>query len=135
MSDMPRDIVQPGRLWPPCLSWGLPLISGGEFRTVLAPNSIDRLDRSRVVSVFCRLDNRPLGDVAGDVQAMMDTLDLGGARWEITGDVKDQKESFTSMGLAILVAVILVYMVMASQFESLLEPFILIFEIPWPLSV
>ncbi len=83
-----------------------------------------------MVSVFCRLDNRPLGDVAGDVQAMMDTLDLGGARWEITGDVKDQKESFTSMGLAILVAVILVYMVMASQFESLLEPFILIFEIP-----
>ncbi len=109
---------------------GAPLDFWGEFRTVLAPNSIDRLDRSRVVSVFCRLDNRPLGDVAGDVQAMMDTLDLGGARWEITGDVKDQKESFTSMGLAILVAVILVYMVMASQFESLLEPFILIFEIP-----
>jgi HAE1 family hydrophobic/amphiphilic exporter-1 len=109
---------------------GAPLDFWGEFTTVLAPNKISRLDRSRVVSVFCRLDGRPLGDVAGDVQSMMDTLDLGGARWELTGDIKDQKESFASMGLAILVAVLLVYMVMAAQFESLLEPFILVFEIP-----
>ena len=109
---------------------GAPLDFWGEFQTVLAPNKIGRLDRSRVVSVFCRLDGRPLGDVARDVEAMMDTIDLDGARWELTGDVEDQKESFGSMGLAILVAIILVYMVMASQFESLMEPFILIFEIP-----
>lgn len=109
---------------------GAPLDFWGEFRTVLAPNAIGRLDRSRVVSVFCRLEGRPLGDVASDVQVMMDTLELGSTRWELAGDVKDQKESFTSMGLAILVAIVLVYMVMAAQFESLLEPFILIFEIP-----
>ena len=109
---------------------GAPLDYWGEFQSVLAPNEIGRLDRSRVVSVFCRLDGRPLGDVASDVEAMMDTTDLEGARWEITGDVEDQRDSFGSMGLAILVAIILVYMVMASQFESLMEPFILIFEIP-----
>lgn len=109
---------------------GAPLDFWGEFKTILAPNDIGRIDRSRAVSVFCQLDRRPLGEVASDVQTMMDTLDLGGARWELTGDVEDQKESFTSMGLAILVAIALVYMVMASQFESLLEPFILIFEIP-----
>jgi HAE1 family hydrophobic/amphiphilic exporter-1 len=80
--------------------------------------------------VFCRLDGRPLGAVAADVEAMMDTLETGGARWEITGDVTDQKKSFGSMGLAIVVAIVLVYMVMAAQFESLLEPFLLIFEIP-----
>jgi len=109
---------------------GAPLDYWGTFATDLVPNKIGRLDRSRVVSVFCRLNNRPLGAVAADVQAMMDTLDIGEARWEITGDVEDQKESFNSMGLAILVAIILVYMVMAAQFESLLEPFILLFEIP-----
>jgi HAE1 family hydrophobic/amphiphilic exporter-1 len=107
-----------------------PLDFWGTFTTTLSPNKIARLDRSRVVSVFCRLDGRALGAVASDVEAMMDTLDIDGARWEITGDVVDQKESFGSMGLAILVAIILVYMVMAAQFESLLEPFILIFEIP-----
>ena len=109
---------------------GAPLDFWGEFSSVLAPNKISRLDRSRVVSIFCRLDGRPLGDVAADVETMMDTLNLHGARWEITGDIEDQKDSFQSMGLAILVAIILVYMVMAAQFESLLEPFILIFEIP-----
>ncbi|MCK5840581.1 MAG: efflux RND transporter permease subunit [Candidatus Sabulitectum sp.] len=109
---------------------GAPLDFWGRFVTSLSPNKIGRLDRSRVVSVFCRLDGRPLGGVAADVQAMMDTLDLGDTRWEVTGDITDQKESFGSMGLAILVAIMLVYMVMAAQFESLLEPFILIFEIP-----
>jgi HAE1 family hydrophobic/amphiphilic exporter-1 len=114
--------------------FGAPLDFWGEFTTVLAPNHIERIGRSRAVSVFASLDGRPLGDVAEDVQAMMDTLDTGGARWELVGDVEDQKESFTSMGLAILVAIVLVYMVMASQFESLLEPFILIFEIPLALT-
>ncbi|PIE53458.1 hypothetical protein CSA37_01160 [Candidatus Fermentibacteria bacterium] len=109
---------------------GAPLDYWGEFRSVLAPNSISRLDRSRVVSVFCKLNGRALGDVASNVNAMMDTLDIGNKRWEVTGDIEDQAESFHSMRLAILVAIILVYMVMASQFESLLEPFILIFEIP-----
>jgi HAE1 family hydrophobic/amphiphilic exporter-1 len=109
---------------------GAPLDYWGTFVTTLAPNKIGRLDRSRVVNVFCRLDGRPLGEVAADVEAMMDTLDTGNARWEITGDVTDQEKSFGSMGLAILVAIILVYMVMAAQFESLLEPFILVFEIP-----
>ena len=109
---------------------GAPLDFWGTFTTTLSPNKIERLDRSRVVSVFCRIEGRPLGAVAGDVQAMMDTLDIGDTRWEITGDVTDQKESFGSMGIAILVAIILVYMVMAAQFESLLEPFILVFEIP-----
>lgn len=114
--------------------FGAPLDFWGEFTTVLAPNHIERIGRSRAVSVFASLDGRPLGDVAEDVQAMMDTLDTGGARWELVGDVEDQKESFNSMGLAILVAIVLVYMVMASQFESLLEPFILIFEIPLALT-
>ncbi len=110
--------------------FGAPLDFWGEFKTVLSPNKIGRLDRSRVVNIFCKLDGRPLGEVASDVEVMMDSLDLGDSRWEITGDVVDQKESFNSMGLAILVAIILVYMVMAAQFESLLEPFMLIFEIP-----
>lgn len=44
--------------------------------------------------------------------------------------MKDQKETFLYLGIAILVAAILVYMVMASQFESLLEPFIIIFTVP-----
>lgn len=80
--------------------------------------------------VSCGIEGRALGDVGSDVYAMMDTLDLGGARWELLGDIPDQKESFSSMAIAIAVAVFLVFLVMAVQFESLKEPFLLIFEIP-----
>jgi len=109
---------------------GAPLESWGSFENTLVPRSIGRKDRSRMVTVSCRIDGRALGDVGEDVEAMMDSLDLGDHRWEIAGDMVDRKESFASMALAIGIAVLLVYMVMASQFESLMEPFILIFEIP-----
>lgn len=109
---------------------GAPLESWGTLETDLVPNMIWHRDRSRSVLVSCGIDGRALGDVGGDVYAMMDTLDLGGARWELLGDIPDQKESFSSMAIAIAVAVFLVFLVMAVQFESLKEPFLLIFEIP-----
>lgn len=111
-------------------AFGMPLDAWGTFRSVLVPEKIDRRGRTRTVQVDCRISDRPLGDVAGDVETMMDTLSLNGHRWEILGDVKDRGEAFISMGTAIAVALILVYMVMASQFESLLEPFIIIIEVP-----
>ena len=109
---------------------GAPLESWGEFRTSQVPQRIWRRDRSRSVLVSCKIDGRALGDVGADLASLMDTLDLGGSRWELLGDIPDQREAASSMSLAILVAVILVFMVMASQFESLLEPFLLVFEIP-----
>lgn len=113
---------------------GAPLDSWGSFNNVLVPRSIGRRDRSRTVSVLCKIRSRALSSVASDLQSMLDTLDLRGHRYEIAGDIVDQKESFASMSIAIIVAIILVYMVMASQFESLLEPFLLIFEIPLALT-
>lgn len=110
--------------------FGAPLSSWGTFVSNQVPQMIWHRDRSRAVLVSCKIDGRALGDVGNDLEAMMDTLDLGGCRWELLGDIPDQKESFSSMFLAILVAVILVFMVMAAQFESLLEPFLLIFSIP-----
>ncbi len=112
---------------------GAPLESWGQFRTSLVPQKIWRRDRVRSVLVSCKIEGRALGEVGGDLEAVMDTLDLGGRRWELLGDIPEQREAFGSMALAIGVAVALVYMVMASQFESLLEPFILIFEIPMAL--
>jgi HAE1 family hydrophobic/amphiphilic exporter-1 len=111
-------------------AYGMPLDAWGAFTTTLVPEMIQRRDRTRIVEVNCRISDRALGEVAADVEAMMDTLSLNGHRWEILGDVRDRGEAFVSMGLAIVVSLILVYMVMASQFESLLEPFIIIIEVP-----
>lgn len=111
-------------------AYGMPLDAWGDFRLSLVPERIQRRDRTRIVQINCRITGRALGDVAADVEAMMDTLSLNGHRWELLGDVKDRGEAFMSMGLAIAVSLVLVYMVMASQFESLLEPFIIIVEVP-----
>ena len=112
------------------IAFGMPLDAWGSFHGRLVPEEIGRRNRTRTVEVTCRIDGRALGEVAADVEAMMDTLDIGGLRYEVTGDIKDRAKAFGSMALAIGVAIILVYMVMASQFESLLEPFIIIVEVP-----
>ena len=57
-----------------------------------------------------------------------------GLSLSVAGAAEDLKESFQSLALAILVAFLLVYMVMASQFESLLEPFVILGAIPFALS-
>jgi len=106
------------------IAYGMPLDAWGSFHNTLAPEEIGRRNRTRTVEVSCRIADRALGDVSSDVDIMMDTLDLGGHRFEILGDVKDRGEAFGTMAIAIGVAIILVYMIMASQFESLLEPFI-----------
>jgi HAE1 family hydrophobic/amphiphilic exporter-1 len=112
------------------IAYGMPLDAWGSFRNTLVPEEIGRRNRTRTVEITCRINDRALGEVAADVEIMMDTLNLGGHRYEIIGDIKDRGEAFGSMAIAIGVAIILVYMVMASQFESLLEPFIIIVEVP-----
>lgn len=112
------------------IAYGMPLDAWGSFHNTLIPEEIGRRNRTRTVEITCRISDRALGEVAADVEIMMDTLNLGGHRYEIIGDIKDRGEAFGSMAIAIAVAIILVYMVMASQFESLLEPFIIIVEIP-----
>jgi hydrophobic/amphiphilic exporter-1 (mainly G- bacteria), HAE1 family len=112
------------------IAYGMPLDAWGSFESSLAPEVIGRRNRTRTVEITCGISDRALSDVANDVNEMMDTLDLNGHRYEIIGDIKDRGEAFGSMALAIGVAIILVYMVMASQFESLLEPFIIILEVP-----
>lgn len=109
---------------------GMPLGSWGRLEQVPGPRVINRRDRSRCVLVSCGIRGRALGGMEDDIVSMMDSLDLGGQRWELLGDIPDQREAFGSMRLAIAVAVLLVYMVMAAQFESLVEPFILILEVP-----
>ncbi len=112
------------------IAYGMPLDAWGSFHNTLAPEEIGRRNRTRTVEVSCGIAGRALGDVAADVEIMMDTLNLSGHRYEILGDIKDRGEAFGTMAIAIGVAIILVYMIMASQFESLLEPFIIIVEVP-----
>jgi len=93
--------------------------------------TIIREDQERMVSVSCKVSGSDLSTTRQAVEEKISALSLPQEfRWEIGGTAEDQMESFGYLGLALLAAVLLVYMVMASLFESLLNPFIIIFTIP-----
>lgn len=97
-----------------------------------SPQEITREDQERYVSINIDIEkSNMLRSVTAEVNKILKETPLpNDYRFEISGTAKDMQESFMYLGLAILVAILLVYMVMASQFESLVDPFIILFTIP-----
>ncbi|MFT9847703.1 efflux RND transporter permease subunit [Aneurinibacillus sp. REN35] len=95
------------------------------------PQQINRTNQTREVSITGDISGRPLNVVNQEIKDKLADLKLPeGYFIEEGGQAKEMAESFASLGLAILLAVALVYMVMASQFESLFYPFVIMFSIP-----
>ncbi len=92
---------------------------------------IDREDQERMVSISCSVSGSDLRTVTTNVESMLSEMDIPeDFHYQIGGAAEDMMESFMWLGVAIIAAIFLVYMVMASQFESLLDPFIIIFTVP-----
>ncbi|MCT4686194.1 efflux RND transporter permease subunit [Vallitalea sp.] len=94
--------------------------------------SINRTNQKRVISVTSKLEK---GVSAGNVGKILDEklkeIDIpDGYSIENTGENKEIKDAFVSLLLALLLGVVLIYMIMASQFESFLYPFIILFSVP-----
>jgi len=107
------------------------LASVAEISLVDVPQIIKRVDQSREVQITSDIVGRDLNSVSNDIRAKLDKLALpDGYFIEYGGQSKDMMESFGSLGLAIILSIVLVYMVMASQFESLFSPFIIMFSVP-----
>jgi len=96
------------------------------------PLTIERRDQDRVVYIGGGLYGRSLGEVVKDLRSRLEDLKLPtGASLEIGGSAEDQAESFRWLFIALIVGIILVYLVMAAQFESLIDPFIIMFSVPF----
>ncbi len=96
-----------------------------------AAAQIDREDQERMISVSCSVSGRDLQSVLKDIERELNNMQFPPEfRWVVGGSAEDMQESFMWLGIAIIAAIFLVYMVMASQFESLLDPFIIIFTVP-----
>ncbi len=95
------------------------------------PTEITREDQNRYVSVNASTSGRDIQSIRIDLERQLKTVPFSqDVRYEIGGTAEEQQESFMYLAIAILVAIVLVYMVMASQFESLLDPFIILFTVP-----
>jgi HAE1 family hydrophobic/amphiphilic exporter-1 len=101
-----------------------------------ASPEIERENRQRVVSVECSMGaGVALGDAVAEVNGLLAEYDVpAGLSLELGGSIEDQGEAFSDIGLLLVLIVVLVYIVMATQFESLVYPFIIMFTIPFAMS-
>jgi hydrophobe/amphiphile efflux-1 (HAE1) family protein len=99
------------------------------------PVQIDRKYQQRLVEVTANVVGRDLGSVAEEIQQKTSGLHIPpGFEIAQTGNVEQQKKTFGDMGLAFALAIVLVYVVMASQFQSFLDPLIIMFTVPLGLA-
>ncbi len=113
----------------------VPLETVANIRQSLGPTAITRENQRRMATVGVSADGIPLGTLVEKINASVREMgEDPGVTTMVAGTAEDLQESFMALGLSILVAVVLVYMVMASQFESLLEPFVILFAIPLALG-
>ncbi len=100
-----------------------------------SPIAIERLSEQRMISVGANTTGRALGDITADLERGIAEADLPPeVSMQFGGDIEEQREAFGGLQFAILLGVILVYLVMAGQFESFLDPFVIIFAVPFAMT-
>lgn len=93
---------------------------------------IERQNRERVVTVTGSIYKRALSEIVNDVNKELDNVSLpAGVDVELAGTYEDQQEAFADLFILLMISVILVYIVMASQFESFTYPLIIMISIPF----
>ncbi len=113
----------------------MPLKNLARIERYSGPTNVTRINQERVTEIRTELDGIDLKTASVQAREVLDAIEWpDGYRYELAGSAEEQAESFNFLMLAFLIAGILTYMVMASQFESLLEPFIIFFTIPLALS-
>jgi len=99
------------------------------------PPNIERKRKERIVTVAVTPYKRPLNEMVADIQKELDAVAVpSGVMVVISGAFEDMSEAFMDLGLLVIVSLILVYLVMASQFESLKMPLIIMLSIPFAFS-
>jgi len=109
----------------------IPLASIAEIGDRLGATDIERRNQRRLATVTLVGTGSDLGALTERVEAALRRTDLPeGVSWEIGGTAQDLRDAFFKLALALAAALVLVYMVMASEFESLLEPFVIMATVP-----
>ncbi|MAM91138.1 MAG: acriflavin resistance protein [Opitutaceae bacterium] len=125
LSDLREIVVNPRGEVP------IPLSSVAELRVREGPNEIRHLDQQRGGVVSANVEEVSLSEATLMIEEALYDLELPlGFEYNVTGQAAEMKRSSDSLMFALGLAIFLVYLVMASQFESLLHPFIILFTVP-----
>lgn len=101
----------------------------------LGPNEIDRLDRQRYIAITGRVQGRSESAVQADVTKVMDSLAASfpegqGMYWQYGVNQRRKADEFSGLGLSVVLAITLIYMLLASQFESFIFPLVVLCSVP-----
>ncbi len=109
----------------------VPLNQVARLDNGVAPSKIRRRDLMREIRVSANTEGRSLGEVVGDIKARAAELQLpAGYSLTFTGESEDMAESFGYVGQSLILAVILIYAILASQFRSFVQPFAIMLSLP-----
>jgi HAE1 family hydrophobic/amphiphilic exporter-1 len=125
IADIGQMIVNPGA-YP-----SIPLAAVADISMSIGPSEITRIGQERVAVISANLNYGDLNEAVLAVQQHIDTLKLPlNMQAKVAGQSEEMENSFQSLQFALALAIFLVYLVMASQFESLLHPLLILFTVP-----
>ena len=104
-----------------------------EFVPTFSAQQVKRLDLQRRISLYASVEGRPSGDAGNDVQALLKKLEPDlppGYRFSVGGATEDMQASFAAAVAALGMAIIFIYLILASQFGSFLQPFAIMASLP-----
>ena len=109
----------------------IPLKAIADINTAMGPAEIRRRDQERVAVISANLNYGDLATAVAEVEGILQSMVMPvGTSAIVTGQSEEMRDSFRSMLFTLAMAIFLVYLVMASQFESLLHPLVIMFTIP-----
>lgn len=109
----------------------LPLSEIADIEIKDSAVSITRDNQRQYISITADTDNRALNEVQADLTSALDSYDFpDGYSYAFSGTMDSMEETYENLMIVFVVAILLVYMIMASQFESLIHPFMILFSIP-----
>ncbi|MEQ9442699.1 MAG: efflux RND transporter permease subunit [Cyclobacteriaceae bacterium] len=102
-----------------------------DVRQELGASKLERLDRLSAITVNAQVVGRPVGTVGADIQAAMEDKSLPeGILLDYAGSLEQQSDAFGSLGIALIIGIVFVYLVMVALYDSFIYPFIVLFSLP-----
>jgi multidrug efflux pump subunit AcrB len=128
----PASVAEVEQLVLPTATGIVPLTSVASVEEVEVPVSTTRIDGKRAATISATPADQDLGGLTERMRTALEDVDVpAGASVEIGGVAADQEDAFADLGLALLVALAIVYVVMVATFRSLLQPLILMVSVPF----
>lgn len=102
-----------------------------EVRETPGETTLQRIDRLGAITIQANVAGRPTGTVSDEIKAKTQSVKIpNGISIQYLGDSKNQREAFASLGLALITAILLVYLIMVALYENAVYPFVVLFSIP-----